>query len=249
MTFLDQLALFAPLDALAVALMFTAWAVLGWMIESNRLQRPSVTMLMITFRRDWMREMVTRQPRIFDATILSSLRQGTNFLASASMIALGGLLALIGNSERLLGVAEDLTLAGTPTLVIEIKLMATGIFLLHAFLKFVWSNRLFGYCAVLMAAVPNDPDDHRTMPRAMQVAEVNIRAAFNFNRGLRALYFSLGSLAWLLGPVALLCGTAAVSYMIWSRDFASHSRRILLHPPQASPDPLAQMSDDTAPGA
>jgi uncharacterized membrane protein len=235
MRFLDQLALFTPLDALAAALTFTAWAVLGGLIESERLKRPSVTILMIAYRRDWMREMITRQPRIFDAAILSSLRQGTNFLASASMIALGGLLALIGNAERLLGVAEDLTLGGTPTLVVEIKLMATGIFLLHAFLKFVWSNRLFGYCAVLMAAVPNEPDDPRALPRAMQAAEVNIRAAFNFNRGLRALYFSLGSLAWLLGPEALICGTAAVTWMIWSRDFASHSRRILMVPPDTGP--------------
>lgn len=234
MSFLDQIALFTPLDALATALIFCAWVVLGWLIESERLSRPSVTILMIEYRRDWMREMITRQPRIFDAAILSSLRQGTNFLASASMIALGGLLALIGNAERLLGVAEDLTLGGTPTLVVEVKLMATGIFLLYAFLKFVWSNRLFGYCAVLMAAVPNAPDDPRSLPRAMQAAEVNIRAAFNFNRGLRALYFSLGSLAWLLGPVALICGTAAVSYMIWSREFASHSRRILMIPPQSS---------------
>jgi uncharacterized membrane protein len=233
MTGLDQLALFTPLDALAVALIFALWLVLGRVIESDRLNRPSVTILMIEYRRDWMREMVTREPRIFDAAILSSLRQGTNFLASASMIALGGLLALIGNADRLLGVAEDLTLGGTPTLVVEVKLMATGIFLLYAFLKFVWSNRLFSYCAVLMAAVPNDPEDPRTLPRAMQAAEVNIRAAFNFNRGLRALYFSLGSLAWLLGPAALIAGTAVVGYMIWSREFASHSRRILLPPAQA----------------
>ena len=232
MRFLDQIAFFGPLDALAVSLAFLAWAALGWMIESPRLSRPSVTLLMQEFRRDWMREMLTRQPRIFDAAILSSLRQGTNFLASASMIALGGLLALIGNSERLLGVAEDLTLGGQPTLSVEIKLMATGVFLLYAFLKFLWSNRLFGYCAVLMAAVPNDPEDPRALPRAMQAAEVNIRAALNFNRGLRSLYFALGSLTWLVGPGALLAGTAAVSWIIWSRDFASHSRRVLLAPPE-----------------
>lgn len=232
MRLFDQLAQFSAFDALAVALIFAAWALLGWRIETERLARPSVTILMQAYRRDWMREMLTRQPRIFDATILSSLRQGTNFLASASMIALGGLLALIGNAERLLGVAEDFTLGGPPAAVIEVKLMVTGIFLLHAFLKFVWSNRLFGYCAVLMAAVPNDPEDPRAMPRAMQTAEVNIRAAVNFNRGLRALYFSLGSLAWLLGPLALVLGTAAVSWMIWSRDFASHSRRILVGTPE-----------------
>jgi len=109
----------------------------------------------------------------------------------------------------------------------------TGIFLLYAFLKFIWSSRLFGYCAVLMAAVPNDPEDPSALPRAMQAAEVNIRAAMNFNRGLRALYFALGSLAWLLGAEALIVAAVAVAWMVWSRDFASQSRRVLVGSPRA----------------
>ena len=164
MQIVDQMALFTTLDALAVALVFGAWALLGWLIEAERLPRPSVTILMKAYRRDWMREMITRQPRIFDATILGSLRQGTNFLASASMIALGGLLALIGNAERLIGVAEDFTLGDPLAAVVEVKLIVTGVFLLHAFLKFIWSSRLFGYCAVLMAAVPNEPEDPAPCP-------------------------------------------------------------------------------------
>ena len=229
MRFLDQMALFAPLDALAVALTFLAWAGLGWLIESDRLSRPSVTILMQEYRRDWMREMITRQPRIFDASILSSLRQGTNFLASASMIALGGLLALIGNSERLLGVAEDLTLGGQPTLVVEIKLMATGIFLLYAFLKFVWSNRLFGYCAVIMAAVPNDPADPEALPMAARAADINITGARSFNRGLRAIYFGLAAAAWLLGAGALIAATLFTCLVVFRREFASQSRKVLLN--------------------
>ena len=233
----DHLALFSPLDALAVALTFGLWALLGWMIESERLSRPSVTILMQEFRRDWMREMITRQPRIFDAAILSSLRQGTNFLASASMISLGGLLALIGNSERLLGVAEDLTLGGSPTLVVEVKLMVTGIFLLYAFLKFVWSNRLFGYCAIMMAAVPNDESDPLALPRAVQSAELNITAARSFNRGLRATYFALAATAWLIGAAPLIAATLVCVAVLWRREFASQSRRILMQTPaSAQPD-------------
>ncbi len=228
MRILEQLALFTTFDAVAVAFALASWAVLAVLIESESLKRPSVTVLMIEYRRDWMKEFITREPRIFDAAILANLRNGTNFLASASMIALGGLLALIGNTERLLGVAEDFTLAGQPALVVEVRLMLVGFFLLYAFLKFIWANRLFGYCAVLMSAVPNDTTDPRCMPRAMQAAEVNIRAAFNYNRGLRSLYYSLASLAWLLGPIGLIASITVVSYIVWSRDFASHSRKILL---------------------
>jgi len=95
-------------------------------------------------------------------------------------------------------------------------------------LKFVWANRVFGYCAVLMASVPNDPDDQMAFPRAAQAAELNIRAAMNFNRGLRSVYFALGGLAWLFGGWGLLVATLAVGWTVWSREFASIPRAILL---------------------
>ena len=98
----------------------------------------------------------------------------------------------------------------------------------NGFLKFVWSNRIFGYCSVMMAAVPNDPNDPEALIRASQAAELNIRAAINFNRGLRSMYFALGGLAWLVGSFAFIAATVAVIWLIWSREFASLPRDILL---------------------
>lgn len=219
---------FSLVDLLALFAVVAIWMLLGWRIEDTAARKPSVTVLMSEYRREWLRQFVTRQPRIFDATILGNLRQSTSFLASTTMIALGGLLALIGNADRLIGVAEDLSLAGANTRMVEAKLIVTGLFLTHAFLKFLWSNRLFGYSAVIMSAVPNDPEDPAAHPRARQAAELNIRAAFNFNRGLRALYFALATMAWLLGPWALAAAGLAVGWLVWSREFASHSRQILV---------------------
>ena len=113
-----------------------------------------------------MTQMVTRDPRIFDAQIISSLRQGTAFFASTSMLAIGGTLAMIGNREKLSGIANDLILGSDPAFVWEIKLIVVAFFLTNAFPKFVWSNRLFGYTAVLVAAVPNDITDPRCTLRS-----------------------------------------------------------------------------------
>jgi uncharacterized membrane protein len=175
-----------------------------------------------------MRHLVTRQPRIFDANILSTLRQGTTFFASASMIIIGGGLALIGNTERLLGLAEDLTLETAPAVVWELKILAILLLVANAFLKFVWSHRLFGYCAVIMAAVPNDPGDPDAQPRAAQAAEINITAARSFNRGMRSLYFALGGLAWLIGAIPLIVASGITVFVLWRREFASNSRRALI---------------------
>jgi uncharacterized membrane protein len=183
---------------------------------------------MAQYRREWMAQMITRQPRVFDAQMISTLRQSTAFFASTSVIALGGTLALLGNSERLSTVVADLALTDLPTVAWEFKMLLPLVFLTDGFLKFVWSNRLFGYCSVLMAAVPNEPDDPRAPMLANKAAEINITAARSFNRGLRSLYFALASLGWVIGPILLGFTVVLTVVIVWRREFTSQSRRILL---------------------
>ena len=209
------------MDFSALAVLLLLWGAIGWRIEHPSVHAPSTSFIMANYRRQWMNQMIQRDVRIFDAQTVSTLRQGTSFFASTCVIAIGGTLALIGNAEQVAGVAADLTDAREPAIVWELKLLVIVLFLTNAFLKFVWSNRLFGYCSVLMGAAPNDPSD----PKA---AELNIAAARSFNRGLRAIYFGLAAVAWLAGPLALLGATIVTCIVIWRREFASHSRKALL---------------------
>lgn len=225
------MSLFSTLDYAALAALALVWVLIGWRIERSSPQKPSVSVLMEDFRRDWMRQMVTREPRMFDIQLVSTLRQGATFFASASMIAIGGGLALIGNTEQLAGLANDLTLGNAPAIVWEIKILIVLLLLSNAFLKFVWAHRLFGYSAVLMAAVPNDPDASLAFPRAGQAAELTNTAGRSFNRGMRSVYFALASLAWLLGPWTLLLAVVLTAAVLYRREFASHSRRALLEIP------------------
>jgi len=228
MTWTERLALFTPSDFAALAVLFGVWLLVGWRIEHPSAKRPSVSMIMANYRREWMRQMLDREPRIFDAQTIATLRQGTSFFASTSMIAIGGVLAVIGNANNLAVVAQDLTLVSHPPIVWEIKLLLVVFFLTNAFLKFVWSNRLFGYCSVIMGAVPNDPTDPRAPDMARKAGELNVTAARSFNRGLRAVYFALASVCWLGGPILLLTGAIMTLIVIWRREFASQSRGILL---------------------
>ena len=217
-----------PMNFIVFGLYIFTWIVLGWRIEHPGAKHPSVTILMGQRRRDWMKVFVTREPRIFDSQIISQLRQGTAFFASTSILAIGGVLALAGNPTTIQGVADQVG-DTTPMLIWQAKLALVGLFLGNGFLKFVWANRVFGYCAVMMAAVPNDPDDPSAYKIAAQAAELNIRAATNFNRGLRSVYFALGALGWVLGWQGLLFGTIIVGWTVWSREFASLPRKIILN--------------------
>lgn len=219
------------LDLIALGLLGLAWLVSGWLTEHPPKSLPSVSLLMEDYRREWMRTFVTRVPRIFDATVIESLRQGTAFFASASLIAIGGGVALIGNAAAVQRLAADLPLAGAANgsgTDIAVRMLPTVILLANALLKFVWANRLFGYCSVLMAAVPNDPDHPLAYHRAAQAGEINITAAKSFNRGLRAIYYALAALGWLLGPWGLIAGTVLATGVLLRREFASTSRRVIL---------------------
>lgn len=215
------------LDILAVSLTVIAWLGIGYAIENPPRKRLSVSYLMQDYRRQWMRQMITRVPRVFDGTIIDSLRQGTAFFASASMIAVGGGLAIVGNPAVVMGIAHDLPLS-SDVANLRLRALFVVLFLANALLKFVWANRLFGYCAVMMGAVPNDPADPMAAVRAAQAADLNIHAAKSFNRGLRSIYFALGALGWLLGPYALMATTVLASAVLIRRDFASVSREIIL---------------------
>lgn len=228
MTLFEHFALLGLFDAIAAALIVLVWALIGWRIEHPSSKKPSVTVLMSQRRRDWMKVFVTREPRIFDSQILAGLREATAFFASTSFFAIGGVLALLGNTESLRGVVAEVSDTQVPELIWQLKLALVALFLTNGFLKFVWANRVFGYCAVVMASVPNDATDPIAFPRAAQAAELNIRAAMNFNRGLRSMYFALAALAWLLGPLALVIATFAAAWMIWAREFSSTPRNVLL---------------------
>lgn len=229
MDWLDRLSLFTTLDAVGLGLLILSWVGCSLLIENAPKSFPSTSQIMAEFRREWMRQFVRRDPRIFDSQIISSLRQGTAFFASASMIAIGGGFALLGNAERLRGVAQDLTLESDPIFLLEVKLLVLLLFAANAFLKFVWSHRLFGYCSVIMAAVPNDPEDPQALPMALQAGELNITAARGYNRGLRAVYFGIASSAWLLGAGPLILATLVTLLVILRREFASQSRHVLIH--------------------
>lgn len=228
MTLLDRLAQFSIADYSAFLLLMVTWSGCSWFIENPPKSRVSVGNLMAAYRKAWMVELTKRQNRIFDSQIVSNLRQGTAFFASGSMLAIGGGFALLGNADQIQGLAEDFTETNAPVFVWEVKVMVMVALAINAFLKFVWSHRLFGYCAVLMAAVPQKPGDAAAMGIAKKAGEINVTAAKSYNRGLRSVYFGIASAAWLVGPYALLATTVFTLLVILRREFASDSRKVLM---------------------
>ncbi|MEM8657007.1 MAG: DUF599 domain-containing protein [Pseudomonadota bacterium] len=221
--------LFTPLDWFALAFLLASLQGLTWIVEHPPSSVPSTHSLMRRYRIQWMEQMAARDVRIFDAQVLATLRQGGSFFASTTLIAIGGGAAILGQAERVETVARDIDPSlSAPLIVWEVKILLVMILLGLAFLKFVWSIRLFGYCAVMISAVPNDGSTARAQAMARRAGQLNIYADRSFTRALRTVYFALASLAWFFGPIMFLVAILLTLTIVWRREFRSDTRKLLV---------------------
>lgn len=218
-----------PIDILAVLWFFGLWIGYSLIADSDRLKNKSVIGIMQEHRNRWMKQMLNRDMRMLDALILNHLQSGVGLFASTSILAVGGLVATLGATDKAIAVLSALPFVGETTLLEwEVKVLLLILVFIYAFFKFVWSYRLYGFCAILIGAAPSSANlDAEAGNYAQQVARIGDLAGRHQNRGLRAFYFALAALAWLLHPVAFMIAAAWVVIVLYRRDFRSRSLRIV----------------------
>lgn len=219
---MDAVQGFSTIDVVALVFFLAAWGGYHLAVEKLGPARRSLNTRMAEFRRAWMRELLGRDNRIVDGTIMASLQSGAAFFASTSLLAVGAALALIQATDTALALFADLPFGvATTRLAFEAKVFGLGVIFVYAFFKFAWSYRLFNYAAILLGAIPQDGAAPQAQAAAMRTAEMTIVAGRHFNRGQRAFFFALGYLGWFVGPWVLIVATAAVLIVMAGRQFGS----------------------------
>jgi uncharacterized membrane protein len=177
-------------------------------------------------------ELLKREVRIVDATIVGTLARSVTFFASTTIFILAGLLAVFGTIDTAMSVVHMLSFAVHASREAwELKLAGLLLVFIYAFFKFTWSMRHFNYLSVLIGAAPvahNLPPWAETFRE--RAAGVSSNATNTFNRGLRAYYFGLAYLAWFLHPLLFIAATILVVGVLYRREFHSRMLRELGDP-------------------
>jgi uncharacterized membrane protein len=227
---------FSTADYAALAFFILAWLSYHSAVELTAPGGRSLNSLMNAHRHRWMEQLVIRENRIVDTTIMASLQNGTAFFASTALLAIGGALALLQSTEDVVQIYSELPFGAEVTRASwEIKVIGLAVIFVYAFFKFAWSYRLFNYVAILIGSVPvlrpNQEGDYgKALAAARRAAAMNVVAGRHFNRGQRAFFFALAYLGWFAHPYFFIASTAAVLYVMWRRQFASDARNVLLDP-------------------
>jgi uncharacterized membrane protein len=222
---------FTDLDYVALAFFIIAWFGYHAAVELSPAGQKSLNKLMNQYRYRWMEQMVVRENRIVDTTIMASLMNGTAFFASTSLIAIGGVLALLQSTDSVLPVFADLPFGEPPTrLAWDVKVVGLAVIFVYAFFKFAWSYRLFNYMAILVGAVPvlKESSREEALAVARQAGAMNAVAGKHFNRGQRAFFFSLAYLGWFVSAYLFIGATAGVLLVMWRRQFLSDAHDAVL---------------------
>lgn len=217
----------SPVDLLALVFFVAGWACYSSALASARFRPRTIAHLMSRQRARWMLVMARRDPRMLDSMLQASLMQGVGFLASTAVLMVGVLTAMLGFADEALDVAGFLPQSlAMPTANWKLKILLVSLVFVYAFFKLLWCYRLFNYCAILIGATDEQWGDS-TRRHVLRIAAIHTQAGDHFNAGLRAYYFAVAGLGWLLHPLVLVAMTALVLLVLWRRDFASRSLAIL----------------------
>ncbi len=219
-------------DWLGLLLFVGGWVGYAWFARRLSLTRPSLLVSTNRIRRAWMLQITYRDVRVLDGAVIQNLSTSPSFFASTTILIIGGLLAVLGTTEKASEFVREIPFAvRTSTLVFDLKVVAMLAVFVYAFFRFTWSMRQYTFGALLIASAPEARQfTEQQLPRdafAERAGRMVAMAAETFNDGLRAYYFSFAAIAWFFSPWLFIAGTAGVVYVLYQREFHSDVLAVL----------------------
>jgi uncharacterized membrane protein len=102
------------IDWLAVLFFFCAWIGYSQFAKRRADVQPSVLASTNHWRRQWMLQATVRENRIVDAAVLQTLSSSPSFFASTTILIIGGLLAMLGTTDKASELVRELPFAPRP---------------------------------------------------------------------------------------------------------------------------------------
>ncbi|MFZ5755932.1 MAG: DUF599 domain-containing protein [Pseudomonadota bacterium] len=226
-------------DIIAVCWFFAGWLIYMRYVQIAAKRRACLTRGMIAARREWMAQLLARDNRITDASIIANLERNVSFLASSALLIIAALLTTLASTEQAVNLLASIPFTTQASRELwEAKVLLLAVVFIYAFFQFTWSMRQYSFLSILVGSAPAAPKGE-SVPEPLRsrfidnASEVATLAAFAFNQGLRAFYFALAVLAWLVNAHLFMVATSVVIWVLYRREFHSPAVRALKAIPPA----------------
>jgi len=220
-------------DAIALGYMLVTWVGYTQYAKYRAKQggKQSLSHSMRLHRIRWVEQMLDREVRVTDASLLASQERVVGFFASTTLILLAAIFTAVSASDEIAILTGELAFAVKQTAAqIQTKFILIAVILIYAFFQITWSLRQYGFVAVLMGAAPMPENDFSDADRArfvQQMARLMDVAGHDNNAGLRAYYFCLAMVFWMLNPFFYIAATTLIVAVLARREFKSKTVKTL----------------------
>lgn len=213
-------------DVAALVFFIAGWVGYARYADAQYKSRLNLIRIMDDMRSRWMHRTLQRENRMADATLLGNIMRTISFFASTTILILIGLFTILGAKPDAQEVVRELPFViGSTPFMWEVKLCVLMIVFIYAFFKLTWSLRQYNYACIIVGAAPpmeegNKKQHHEFASRAGYLIG---NAGRHFNMGLRAYYFGMAAVGWFLNGFIFIGVTAFVIYVVYRREFRSHT--------------------------
>ena len=244
-------------DWLALALWAALWMGFSIFVRRQADAGRDLNSIMARYRHAWMQQAWTRDNRITDIALMGNLMHSATFFSSTTLLVVGALFAFLGTVERAPDVIEAVSklpfAERTSQQLLEVKAFSLTLIFAYALLRFTWSLRQFNLCCILVGAFPpavlpgrqdsshqgskeHHPDrvEHKPglapMAAQAQIAQagrLTELAGINFSQGLRAYYFAVPLLVWLISPWLMMAAAVLITLATYYMEFRSATVRAI----------------------
>ena len=210
-----------------------AWFVICWfgyelVVDRGWSGRRSLREETNKLRLQWGRVMLERDPRVSDAAMIANLLPSLSFYANTTIYIIAALFAALGTMDQLISAASELPFSRVISReAMEMKLLILlGVFVVSYF-KFTWSLRQFNLLTIALGAVPIKGGEQEMAVHARRFAAINSCAGNDFNRGLRAYYFGMAVMSWMVSAWLFIASTLIIVCVLAHREFFSPAFKAL----------------------
>lgn len=234
------------MDLAALVYFMIAWLAYAPFVRWREKRMLGVGTAMVNHRRDWMDALLGRDMKVADTAIVGHIMSTASFFASTTVIVIAALLGVLINiGKNAPGVVEPWWLAIPMPDALQIKIGLILVVAYYAFQSFTWAIRQANFAAVLMGAAPQSAslDIELRQRLAVSMGSIITGVATSYDNGMRAYYFALGGITWIISPILFILVTTGVVALLLYRHAHSLTAVALREIAAAKSEALRRNSD------
>lgn len=223
------------IDIFAIIWFFSWWVVYGIYAEKTG---KTLGKVIHRYRIQWVKNMVHHKhsERLVDVRVVANLQKSATFLASTSVLIIGGFVAILDYGDQALPIIQTIPLVAVmPDYMWIVKTIVLIMIFVYSFFKLTWVVRQFNIITILMLAAPTycpEEDSYDQIKRqtwyVSRISALLTNSARHFNLAVRSYYFGGVALSWYISPILLMALTVIVVFVLFRREFRSRANALLV---------------------